>query len=127
MRVLPLAPLAAAVAASYLLGLSRIAAAALLGMACALALLLAGRRLTLRFAALLFGAALAFAFTAMMLAELIGVPVLALLEGPFGEQAIALVLAWLAVFFAALGLASGLWAMLRGLPDPEDEPPTDSG
>lgn len=113
MRLQTLAPLLAAVAAAWLFDLSRMATAALIGAALALAMIAAQRPVTLRFAALAFGAALALGFTAMMLAELIGVRVRDLLEGPWHQHAIARVLAWLAVACAALGVASALYAMAR--------------
>jgi hypothetical protein len=116
-------PLAVALPGAWLLDLSRLSTAGLAGLALAVGLVLAGRRVTLRFAALGFGAALALGFTAMMLADLIGLPLRTLLEGPINEHVVTIVLAWVAAMLAGLGFASGLWAMLRGEPGPDDEPP----
>lgn len=122
-----LVPLAVAVAAAALLEFSRFAGAALTGAGLALTLVLAGGRITLRFAALGFGAALAFGLMAMLLAELVGLPVRQLLdEGAWSAQPVAIALAWLAVMFAGLALVSAAWAMWRGVPEPDlpdDEPP----
>lgn len=123
MRAAPIALVALAVVCAWLFGMSRLATAALVGIAGAIGLIIAGRRVTLRFAALSFGAALAFGIVAMVLAELTGQSVRTLLEAPLDRNAIALVLAWLAVMFAALGFAGGLWAMLRGA---GEDAPTDA-
>ena len=117
----------AAAAAAWLLGFSRFASAALIGLAIAIGLVLAGRRVTVRFAALSFGAALAFGFTAMTLAELIGVPVRTLLEGEISEHVVVIAMAWLAVMFVGLGLAAAAWGLWRGVPEPDaedDNPPS---
>jgi hypothetical protein len=118
-----LAPVLLAAASAWLLDFSRFASAALIGAALAVGLIIAGRRVTVRFAALAFGAALALGVTAMLFAEVIGVPVRALLEGPINEQIVAIALAWAAVMFIGVGFVAAAWGMWRGVPEVDDEPP----
>jgi uncharacterized membrane protein AbrB (regulator of aidB expression) len=116
-----IAPVVVAAACAWLLEFSRFASAALIGAAIAVGLIVAGRRVTVRFAALAFGVALAFGFTAMMFAELIGLPVRELLERPLDKQVVAITLAWVAVMFVGLGLVAAAWGMWRNVPEADEE------
>lgn len=107
--LLPLAALAAA----YALGLPRIGAAALFGVAAWAGLLLAGRALPLQFFAFAMLGAVVFGFMAAVFASLVNRSVYEMLAMPWSEQFVGITLALAAVAFASLALVGGVWAMLR--------------
>ncbi len=115
-----LLPPVLALAAAYALDLDRIAGAALLGIACWLGLLLAGRRLPLQFYAFAMFAAVIFGFMAAVFASIVGGSVYQMVALPWTEQFVGITLACMAVAFAALAVVGGLWTMLRGSPATED-------
>lgn len=107
-------PPAAALALAFAFDLPRIGGAALFGVACWLALMLAGRRLPLQFYAFAMFGAVIFGFMAAVLASILGRSVHELLVMAWAEQWVGITLALAAVAFAALALVGGLWTMARG-------------
>ena len=117
-----IAPLLIAPALAYVVDAGPIASAALFGLACALAMRLAGRPMPLQFAAFAMFAAVAFGFMAAVFAAMAGNDVHQMLAAPLSEQFVGISLGWLAVAFLALAAGSASITWLRG----SGEAPTDA-
>ncbi len=113
MNLRPALPPAAALALAFAFDLPRIGGAALFGVTCWLALMLAGRRLPLQFYAFAMFGAVVFGFMAAVFASLVNRSVYEMLALPWSEQFVGITLAMAAVAFASLALFGGVWAMVR--------------
>lgn len=109
-----IAPLIVAPALAYLIDAGPVASAALFGLACAVAMRLAGRPMPLQFAAFAMFAAVAFGFMAAVFAAMVGKDVHQMLDAPLSEQFVGITLGWLAVAFLGLAVGSATITRLRG-------------
>jgi hypothetical protein len=110
-----------ALAAAYVLGLERIAGAALFGAALWLGLKLARRSPPLQFSAFAMFGAVIFGFMAAVFASLVNRSVYEMLAMPWSEQFVGIALALAAVASATLALVGGLWTLLLGRSPPGEE------
>lgn len=113
-----------ALAAGWALALDRAAIAALVGFGLWAGLILARRRLPLRFAALAFFAAVSLGFTAAVFAAFENLGLREFIELPAAGRFVGVALGCAAVSFAVLALASAAWTLVTGssAADADDEP-----
>jgi hypothetical protein len=107
-------PLLVAPALGFVFNAGPIASATLFGLACAVAMRLAGRPMPLQFAAFAMFAAVAFGFMAAVFAAMAGNDVHQMLAAPLSEQFVGISLGWLAVAFLGLAAGSATITWLRG-------------
>jgi hypothetical protein len=107
-------PLAACIAFGAAFDTGRVGLGALIGLGAFGSLLAAGAPVSVRFGAFGIAAAVMFGFMTAVLAELVGHPVTDLLQHPFGEQPVPIILGVAAVAFATLGIASLVWGRVTG-------------